>query len=107
VINRLFKEFGNLMNDFDLTVLLLHHSSQNPMSFMSSQNPYGGPMIIYEEKYLMQLNNADQSLYNKVGKRGKRVKRFRYAGKIESDYVPVVLKKDYGYIDLEDYEEEE
>ena len=68
--------------------------------------PVGGPALIYLSKYLVLMKKADKSLYEKKGKMGRRIQRFRWTGSVESDFEEMAIKENYGLMDFSDKEEE-
>lgn len=101
----LFGAFTDVMEDYDCTFLLTHHSSVNPMAWADVHKPYGGPVLMYLSKNLLLIKKPDKKLYSEVGIMGRRIQRYRWTGSLPSDFLGIVVKKDWGYTDLDDWKE--
>lgn len=102
---QIFGAMTECMEKYNTTFILVHHASVNPMAIADAQSPFGGPVLLYLSKYLVLMKKANKPLYDKFGKLGRRIQRYRWTGSIESEFEPMVIKKDYGLIDAEDEEE--
>lgn len=99
---QLFGKMTECMNDCKTTFILVHHASQNPMVIFDSQTPFGGPVLMYLSKYLLLIKGPTSDQFTKYGRNAKRVQRYRWTGKMLSDFVPVLVKENYGYVDVEE-----
>ena len=102
---QMFGAMTECMEKYNNTFLLIHHASVNPISWGDAQVPVGGPALIYLSKYLVLMKKANKSLYEKKGKMGRRIQRFRWTGSVESEFEEMVIKENYGLIDAEAEEE--
>jgi len=105
---KLFAAFVDVMEEFNNTFILVHHSSANPMQFGGEvQRPYGGPVLMYLSKYLIMLKGPDAKLYKEFGKEAgsltRRIQRYRWTGSLPSGFMGVQIKENWGYIDLPDW----
>ena len=104
---QMFGAMTDCMERSDTTFILIHHASVNPIGWGDAQYPFGGPVLMYLSKYLILMKKADKPLYEKYGKMGRRIQRYRWTGSIESEFEQIVIKKDWGLVDAETDKEEE
>ena len=45
------------------------------------------------------MKNANTDIYKKYGILGRRIRLFRWLCKMRSDWLPIVLKEDFGFVD--------
>lgn len=109
----LFGKFTDACEDFGSTFFLVHHISQSPIGPIRITRPFGGPILMYLSKYLIEMDNPGKKLWTKYGAEARRVRLFRWVGKPRTDWIGLVLKENEGFygldddtLDLQDDEEE-
>lgn len=98
----LFSAMSRMIEDYHTTFLLVHHTSKNPMARVDTQNPFGGAVLMYLSKYLLLMKAASKKLYDKYGYMARRIQRYRWTGLVKSEFVPLLIKENWGFIDVED-----
>jgi len=104
---QLYGAMTEAMVDYDFTTLLIHHTSKNPMSFADVQTPFGGAVLMYLSKYLLFMNNPTAPLYRKYGKNIRRIMRYRWTGRMQSEHIPILIKENYGFVEPDNWSEED
>ena len=97
VINILYGRFEEIVSGLNATGIIIHHQSRNPMMSQSWGKPYGGPNILYNTKYLLQILPPRKADIEKYGERARRIIRVYWPG-LEEEEVVCKLEKDWGYV---------
>ncbi|RKY93948.1 MAG: hypothetical protein DRQ06_05980 [Candidatus Hydrothermota bacterium] len=104
LISRLFARLISIAIEFELAVVINHHSSINPMNLFGRDfgKPYGGDEILYNSKYILCIINSDMAARAKYGKTARRVMLLKHPfNATTGELFPVNLKVDYGFTDEE------
>ena len=106
IIQRLYGRLYQLAKTYNLLVVVNHHLSVNPMPIGHAKDLgtiYGGYPVLYNSKYVLQILSGTSALKKKYpqAEQIRRLRLLRHPFKMPSDdYVPVQLKKDFGFADL-------
>ena len=101
--NILFGRLQEVARDYNCAVVLTHHEGgPDPLNPWKKADAYGGPIVLYNTGYLLHLYDSVADLRKKYGETVKRIRRERWIFKLASEQVPVDLKEDYGYTEVEE-----
>jgi len=104
LISRLFARLISIAIEYELAVVLNHHSSINPMNLFGRDfgKPYGGDEVLYNSKYILCIINSDMAARAKYGKSARRVMLLKHPyNPTTGELFPVNLKADFGFTDEE------
>jgi RecA/RadA recombinase len=104
LISRFFYKLIGVARDYNLTVLLNHHASVNPMQMFGRDfgKPYGGDEVLYNSKYILAIIDSDMKARSEFGKTARRVMMLKHPyNATVGELYSLNLKKDYGFTEEE------
>lgn len=105
LISRLFYKLIGVARDYNLTVLINHHASVNPMQMFGRDfgKPYGGDEVLYNSKYILAIIDSDMKARTEYGKTARRVMMLKHPyNATVGELFPLNLKEDYGFTEEKD-----
>jgi len=102
-MNVLWGRFENLVENFQIGMVVTHHTTKDPTS-SGFGDPYGGDSIMYNMKHVLHLLGPTKELSDQYGYGARRILRARWPGLIPVQ-VPVILAVNSGFIDAVTKEE--
>jgi len=101
IISSLLAAIRLLAHRFDVSTIYTDHGVKNPMKYRI--DPWGGGALIHGTKHILGILDVNKETKDKLDTQdqwAKKFYRYRYPGVIEDARI-VLLRKDYGYVDLE------
>lgn len=98
---RLFDKLYQIAYNYDICVIINHHSSIDPLKWGRDFGKiYGGDEILYNSKYVLEIVDSDMSARAKYGDTARRcmILKHPYQSNVRELH-PVNLKKDFGFTD--------
>jgi len=102
LIARFFGRIYQLAYNYNLSVIINHHASVNPVTPFGRDfgNPYGGDEIFYNSKYVIEIIDSDMAARAKFGQCARRVMLVKHPYQaIDKVLHPVNLKTNFGFTD--------
>jgi RecA/RadA recombinase len=102
LIARFFGRIYQLAYNYNLSVIINHHASVNPVTPFGRDfgNPYGGDEIFYNSKYVIEIIDSDMAARAKFGQCARRVMLVKHPYQaIDKVLHAVNLKTNFGFTD--------